>query len=187
MRGSSRFLLHLARSNAAKISLSFLFALSFSIVCVVADERVSYVRDVRPVLADACWQCHGPDESAREADLRLDRYADATADRDDGAAIVPRDAVGSQLMRRITSTDIDQRMPPDSTGKLLSADQIEILRQWINQGAAFEQHWSLQPIREVTPPAVAQHDWPISPIDHFVLRDCIKLICRLRLVRIASL
>ena len=104
------------RTNCWPLLLLLEIAASAS---VVAQEPPSYARDIRPLLADRCWTCHGPDESAREADLRLDRYSEATADRDGSAAIVPGDAEGSELIQRITSGDRDTRMPPESTGKAL--------------------------------------------------------------------
>jgi hypothetical protein len=135
----------------------------------VADEPVSFARDVRPILADFCWTCHGPDASSREAELRLDQYAQATAARDGGAAIVPGDSDGSELIRRIVAEEVEVRMPPAESGRVLSADQVAVLRRWIEQGAGYEEHWSLQPVAAPVPPAVSDPGWPRTAVDRFIL------------------
>ncbi len=118
-----------------------------------SPRAVSYDRDVRPILADRCFACHGPDETSRKADLRLDLSEHATALREHAAAIVARDANASEAWRRITSEDDDDRMPPKSSGKPpLSQREREIVRAWIEQGAVYEPHWSfVPPTRPATP------------------------------------
>ena len=118
-----------------------------------SPRAVSYDRDVRPILADRCFACHGPDETSRKADLRLDLSEHATALRKHAAAIVARDANASEAWRRITSEDDDDRMPPKSSGKPpLSQREREIVRAWIEQGAVYEPHWSfVPPTRPATP------------------------------------
>ena len=104
-------------------------------------ESLSYNRDVRPILADNCFACHGPDEAAREADLRLDvREAALTAE-----AFVPGDPQTSELVRRISTKDLDDLMPPMDTGHVLSADEIALLRRWIEEGAQYQRHWAFLP------------------------------------------
>jgi hypothetical protein len=134
-----------------------------------ADPAVQYNRDVRPILADKCFHCHGPDAAARQADLRLDVGEEATADRDGHPAILPGDPAMSELIHRVTSTDDDERMPPSDSGVSLSAAEISVLRQWIEQGATYQRHWAfISPVRPALPDVAAQA-WPKNAIDRFVL------------------
>jgi mono/diheme cytochrome c family protein len=132
---------------------------------------VSFNRDVRPILADNCYACHGPDRNRRQRGLRLDREEVAKAALPSGqVAIVPGSAEKSELFRRITDPDEQKRMPHVSSGKdRLGAAQIETLRRWIEQGAEWEPHWSyISPTRPPLP-AVKRADWPKNPVDAFVL------------------
>ena len=127
---------------------------------------VAFNRDIRPILADRCFACHGP--GSQEAGLRLDNFAAATAVLDSGQqAIVPGDLEASELLSRITNTDPDVVMPPPHTNKPLTAVQQSLLQQWVEAGASYEQHWAFQPItRPVVPPgppAAGPH-----PIDRFL-------------------
>ena len=142
-----------------------------------AGDRIEFNRDVRPILSDNCFFCHGPDKNTREADLRLDTLAGlhGTPEQDGlpakHGAIVPGQPEASELFVRITSSDHDHLMPPPETGKLLTAEQIQILKKWIAQGGQFEGHWAFQPIR---PLAATTADTPANPqqsserIDHYV-------------------
>ncbi len=153
------------------ILCSALAALStaFGAAVLRADEGVRFNRDVRPLLSDRCFLCHGPDGNRREAGLRLDTAEGAVAKRDGTPAIVPGDAAKSELFRRITASDPDDRMPPPDSGKELSADEIELLRRWIDSGAEYEPHWSFIPaVRRAAPP-VEDTAWPRTEIDRFVL------------------
>jgi hypothetical protein len=124
---------------------------------------VDFNRDVRPILAENCFACHGPDANHREADLRLDTFEGATADRDGSRGIVPRDLSQSALWQRITSTDSDEVMPPPQSKKPpLSAMQRETLKAWIEQGATYKRHWSFEPPKKAAVPAGSH------PIDHFI-------------------
>ncbi|HET6880696.1 MAG TPA: DUF1553 domain-containing protein [Pirellulales bacterium] len=134
-----------------------------------ADEQLSFDRDIRPILADKCFKCHGPDVQQRQAELRLDIADGASGDRDGRRPIVPGDAQASELWRRITSTDDSERMPPPSSGKSLSAAERFRLRQWIDQGAEYETHWSLEPPVKRPLPANRNPSWAQTPIDRFVL------------------
>ena len=119
-------------------------------VAAAADERVSFNRDVRPILSDKCFGCHGPDSANRQAGLRLDRQDHAVAELDSGArAIVPRAPDESELVARIESADDDLVMPPPAAkvGRL-SAAEVAILKRWIAEGAAYEPHWTLVPPRK---------------------------------------
>ncbi|TWT60570.1 Planctomycete cytochrome C [Rubinisphaera italica] len=127
-------------------------------------EEIRFSRDVLPILSDRCFHCHGPDESHREADLRLDLKEDAFADRGGYAVIVPHKISESELMTRITTDDETLLMPPqDSHRKPLTDAEVMILRKWIEGGAHWGKHWAYEkPIRPVIPDR-AQH-----PIDYFV-------------------
>ena len=129
-----------------------------------------YSRDVRPILSDRCFLCHGPDGNRREAKLRLDLPEEATADRGGYAAISPGDLDSSELWWRVNSDLEGERMPP-SESKIapLSEDEREILRRWILDGAPYEQHWSFVPPERPQLPEVQDADWCRSPIDRFVL------------------
>jgi mono/diheme cytochrome c family protein len=135
----------------------------------MAAEKLSYNRDVRQILSDNCFACHGFDPEKREAGLRLDTREGATASNDGVVAIVPGDVNKSALWKHINSTDAEEVMPPPETHKTLSSAQKEILRQWIEQGAPYEKHWSFVPPAEETLPVVKHKDWPRQPLDHFVL------------------
>ncbi len=129
-----------------------------------AEEAVSFTRDVLPVLSARCFACHGPDESTREADLRLD---DRTAALE-SEAFVPGDPEQSELIRRIFSEDASERMPPE-TADPLSPEQREILRRWVASGAEYTTHWAfVRPERPVVP-EVPQADRLRNPIDNFVI------------------
>ncbi len=131
---------------------------------------VNFNRDIRPLLAKHCFTCHGPDEAAREADLRLDVFDSATADLGGYQAIQPGDAAASELITRITSDDSDARMPPPGAGPPLDSVAIEKFKRWINQGAEFEQHWSFVPPRKASVPDVPSPEWCEGVIDRFTLR-----------------
>jgi hypothetical protein len=138
-----------------------------------AEQGVDFNRDVRPILSNKCFACHGPDDAARQADLRLDGREMATAALDSGAvAIVPGDPEGSELIRRITHDDESQRMPPAEFGKALSSREIDVLRRWIEQGASYAVHWSyVKPVRPVSPEVPeAWKYWPRNAIDQFALQ-----------------
>ncbi|HWB08955.1 MAG TPA: DUF1553 domain-containing protein [Pirellulales bacterium] len=130
---------------------------------------IDFNRDIRPILADNCFQCHGPDRSQRKADLRLDVQADALGKREGRAAVVPGDPGASELFRRITANDPDERMPPDDSNRRLSPDQINLLKRWIELGAPWQGHWSLIPPKRPSVPRVEENGWPENPVDAFVL------------------
>jgi hypothetical protein len=131
-------------------------------------SRVSYSLAIRPLLANSCYACHGPDASHRQADLRLD-VRDVAVLR----AIVPGKAVKSRLLRRITSDDPDFRMPPpDSRRPPIDAAGAALLRQWINEGAVFEPHWAYVPPARPPLPDLPQDNWPRNAVDRFVAAAC---------------
>ena len=143
-----------------------LLLLSLSLTDTVTADRVSFNRDILPILSDRCFQCHGPDEGHREAELRLD-----VPDGDEGALrmITPGNPEESELWQRITSDDEDLRMPPaDATKKPISTAEQELFKQWILQGAKYEKHWSFVPPKRSPPPEVKEQAWRQGPIDPFV-------------------
>src|SRR5947208_7169659 len=123
-------------------------------------EPVRFNRDVLPILADKCFACHGPDAGKRKGKLRLDREEDA------------RKAVGqsgvSELVRRVTTADLDERMPPKGSGRELTKAQIETLRRWVAEGGKSEKHWAFVPPDRPEPPAVADPAWAANPIDRII-------------------
>lgn len=133
------------------------------------NERLSFNRDIRPILADKCFRCHGPDPQQRQAELRLDMADGALAERDGHRPVVPGKVQESEVWRRITSIDDDERMPPPSTGKSLSSAERAKLRRWVEQGAEYETHWSLRPPIKSPPPDNRDPSWARTPIDRFVL------------------
>jgi hypothetical protein len=133
------------------------------------DPAVEFNRDIRPILSDKCFACHGPDENKRMSPLRLDTRDGALADLGGRFAILPGDAEGSGLINRVNSGDSLARMPPSYSGKSLSDHEKELLRSWIDQGAHWQNHWSFRPPVRPEPPAVSDPEWVRNPIDRFVL------------------
>jgi len=136
----------------------------------IAPRPVSFVRDVRPILAEHCFTCHGPDDAKRKAGLRLDTKEGAFA-RLDGSdlAVVPKKPDESELILRIESDDANLLMPPRKAHKPLSADQIAVLRRWIEEGAAWSSHWSFEPPHKPALPHVKKSAWCCNEIDRFIL------------------
>jgi hypothetical protein len=132
--------------------------------------RVAFNRDVRPILSDTCFACHGPDSAKRKAGLRLDTQEGALGKRRRGGpVVVPGKPDRSELYLRITSTDETERMPPPRAHRRLTARQVEVIRRWIAQGAKWQKHWALiPPVRPAVPP-VKQRAWPRNPVDAFIL------------------
>jgi mono/diheme cytochrome c family protein len=133
------------------------------------DQPVDFNRDIRPVLANACYRCHGPDAAERKSDLRLDTEAGAKADLGGFAAIVPGNLDESELIARITSTDPMEVMPPPASGKSLKPEQVALITKWVAEGARFARHWSYERPTRRAPPEVSQPDWPKNQIDRFIL------------------
>ena len=140
----------------------------FAAACTVANA-VDFQKDVRPILSNACFQCHGFDPGSRMAGLRLDTKEGAFAERKSGRAIVPGDPSASLLWQRIDHQTAAKRMPPEYSHKTLTADQKATLRSWIEQGAPWKEHWAFAAPERRDPPAVRQQDWVRNPIDRFIL------------------
>ena len=128
-------------------------------------EPLNFNRDVRPILSENCFYCHGVDGNKREADLRLDVREDALA----SDAFVPGDLNASELFYRIHSADKDEVMPPPESNRLLSARQKKILEQWIKDGAKYDKHWAFVAPKKKSSPKVQKPNWVRNPIDSFVL------------------
>jgi mono/diheme cytochrome c family protein len=133
-------------------------------------RAVEFNRDIRPILSDKCFACHGPDATAKKIKLRLDSEAAATADLGRGRrAIVPGQPERSELVKRITHADEAMRMPPTYSGRTLTQPEIELLTEWIRQGAEWQSHWAfVAPVRPPLPP-VKNAAWPRNAVDYFVL------------------
>ena len=130
-----------------------------------ANPPLEYNRDIRPILAENCFACHGPDSASRKADLRLDRREAAV----EMGAIVPGKARESELINRVLTADPDEVMPPPKTKKTLTPQEKARLEQWIASGAEYQLHWSLIPPKRLAPPPVRNEKWVRNPIDRFVL------------------
>ncbi|MDZ4684871.1 MAG: PSD1 and planctomycete cytochrome C domain-containing protein [Planctomycetaceae bacterium] len=132
-------------------------------------ERVEFNRDVRPILSDTCFRCHGPDKNHREAELRLDLAEGYAGTADHPGVVTARDVGKSKLFARITSTDPDEVMPPKSLGKTLSARDIAVIKKWIEQGAEYQGHWAFIPPQRPALPTVKNAQAASGEIDRFVL------------------
>ncbi len=162
-----------SRSHARVILTSRLWARGAAAVGLLAlvghtawaDDSIQFNRDVRPILSEHCFKCHGPDSASRKADLRLDRREAAIA----AEALQPGKPEESELVRRIFSTDAEEMMPPVSVQKPLSPEQKEILKRWVASGAEYQPLWTFIPPKSPQPPAVKNAAWPRNPIDRFVL------------------
>jgi mono/diheme cytochrome c family protein len=144
-----------------------------------ATASVDFSRDVRPILSENCFKCHGPDDAERKGKLRLDTREGALAARKGGAAVLPGKPDESLLIDRLTTDDPESRMPPRKTGKQLPPQQVATLRQWIREGAKWSEHWAfVAPRRPAVPQFSAGQQprhFPLrNPIDHFVLARHLK-------------
>jgi len=134
-------------------------------------DTVEFNAHVRPILSDRCFPCHGPDANQREAELRLDVRDSALAERKGVRAIVPGDVDASELVRRITSDDPDDRMPPPSSRRTLEPRDVALLTRWVEQGAEYQPHWAYRPLARPALPEVRNAAWVRNPIDRFVLAE----------------
>ena len=141
----------------------------FVAVCAEGATPIDFNRDIRPILSNACFHCHGPDANHREADLRFDVETDAKADLGGYHAIVPNNPDESELFARIVTEDEDDKMPPVESGKTISAEQVDLLKRWIAEGAVWSGHWAYEIPERQAPPSVKQSAWPASDIDKFLL------------------
>lgn len=140
-----------------------------SLSAAAASAAVEFNRDIRPILSDRCFSCHGPDAGAKKISLRLDSESGMFAKSNGKTAVTPGDAANSELVRRITAEKPALRMPPAYSGLKLSDREIDLLKQWVSEGAKWQKHWSLIPPRRPSLPPVRNTAWPRNAIDHFVL------------------
>jgi len=146
-------------------ALCTLWCVAISGLAHAEERKIEYNRDIRPILSENCFACHGPDSASRKAGLRLDQHDAAL----EAAAIDPGHPELSEMINRITSSDPEEVMPPPETKKTLTPAQKETLAQWIRQGAEYQLHWSFIAPVKATPPAVKHADAVRNPIDQFVL------------------
>ena len=136
----------------------------------VSLAEVDFNRDIRPILSDNCFKCHGPDERTRKAELRLDTRAGLFGDLGGGYfPIAPGRSQDSEVIWRIRAEDVDDRMPPVDSGNTLSEAEKQLIRQWVEEGAEWKKHWSFEPVRRPELPEVSDAGWRRNGIDHFVL------------------
>ena len=139
-------------------------------VVALKDGDVRFNRDIRPILSDNCFYCHGPDKNTREADLRLDTPEGILADLGEGRkVIVPGKPELSEVFRRITTKEEDELMPPVDSHKHLSAADVQLIKKWIVDGATWEDHWAFTAIKKPVIPSVSETEWIKNPIDSFIL------------------
>ncbi|MEC8558355.1 MAG: PSD1 and planctomycete cytochrome C domain-containing protein [Planctomycetota bacterium] len=145
-------------------------------LCQIATcQQIDYSRDVRPILSDNCFRCHGPDENSREGDLRLDTPDGLQQESSSGDKVVLAARPNqSELIRRILADDESEIMPPPDSNKSLSAEEKELLVRWVQQGAAWQQHWSFEPPRLHGLPQPPGSDWCRNEIDHFILDQSVR-------------
>ena len=148
------------RTVSATLSLATL-----GIVCAKAEGDINFNKDIKPILSENCYYCHGYDKNKREAGLRLDTFAGATADNDGVRAIVPGDPEASEIFHRIHSTDPDEIMPPPKAKISLTSGEKALLKKWIEQGAEYAEHWAFVP--PVKPAVDAEKG---HPIDQFIAK-----------------
>lgn len=166
-----------ATTVTIRFELGLLLAIAWTVTCSLGADTdpesipVSFNNDIRPILSNRCFACHGPDEETIEAGLRLDSQEAATRTLDSGLpAIVIGDPDKSEMLARITSEDLDIRMPPPHFAKGLTHEEVSKLRRWIKQGANYEKHWSFDPPVLPSVPAIDESAFKInSPIDSFVI------------------
>lgn len=147
-----------------------IMAMSLAFFGNAAKAEVSFNRDIRPIMSDTCFRCHGPDKNARMASLRLDIREEALKRSDSGKVpIVPGKPEDSEVVRRVFAADAGQIMPPEYAHKTLTQAQKETIRQWVSEGARYEGHWSFQPVRRPNPPVLSNTAPPMrNPIDAFI-------------------
>jgi hypothetical protein len=149
-------------ASAPALTLALLVAVAPS---ARGGDAIEFNRDIRPILSENCFACHGPDSAARKADLRLDQREAAVA----AEAIVPGAPEASTVVERLFTDDRTMLMPPPKSNKKLTEAQKDLLRRWIADGAAYQPHWSFIPPERPVPPAVKDEAWVRNPIDRFVL------------------
>ena len=186
--------------NSTPIFAVVLASLASAAMGATPPEKIGFNSQVRPILSNNCFYCHGPDEKHRDGKLRFDIREDAVRDLGGYSAIVPGKPEDSELIKRITTHDEDDIMPPLKSKKHLTPQEIEVLRKWIAQGAEYEGHWAFLPLAKAEPPdvsaqlsvlsaqskkspsgasatenlALSTEHWPRNPIDQFILARLLR-------------
>jgi mono/diheme cytochrome c family protein len=137
-------------------------------VWAAGPGKVDFARQVRPILAESCFECHGPDPKGRKGDLRLDSRHDVFADRGGYRLVVPGNPEESELIARLVSDDPDEMMPPAKSKRRLSKAQVELMKRWVAEGADWSEHWSFSPPKRPDVPEVSNLGWCRNPVDRFV-------------------
>ncbi len=155
-------------------SLGLILGLSTSIANAAAPApsttKIEFNRDIRPILAENCLSCHGPDSASRKANLRFDKRDNAL----ELEAIIPNNPGASEMIARIETTDRDQVMPPPKSKKKLTKEQKDLLKRWISEGAEYQPHWAYIPPKRFPAPSVKDASWAKSPLDLFILAQIEK-------------
>src|SRR5205809_1682656 len=166
----------LPKARPLTISAAAIFAAALYLALAArGDSRssgvktVDFDREIRPILSDTCFACHGPDEKQRMAKLRLDTKDGLFEDRGTHKLVVPGDLASSLLYQRISAPDKAKRMPPPYAQRHLTDQQVDLIRRWIEQGAKWELHWAFVPPKRPELPKVSDTKWPRNAIDHFIL------------------
>ena len=139
------------------------------LVSALSAEEIRFNRDIRPILSENCFFCHGQDPKHREAKLRLDVRAEALLEHDSGFAIVPTHPEKSEIIKRLLTHNPDDQMPPPASNRKVTPAQIELIKRWISQGAPYEKHWAFIPPEKAPSPALTDRTWARQPFDRFVL------------------
>jgi hypothetical protein len=146
-----------------------LAAVELSAADAKTAKKIEFNRDVRPILSDKCYACHGPDDRKRIAGLRLDTFEGATKARGQKQPIVPGDAEHSRILARVVEPKEELRMPPPKAGPRLTDQEVSVLRTWIQQGAQYQQHWAYIAPERPAAPTTSNPRWIKNPIDSFIL------------------
>ncbi|MCA9194786.1 MAG: PSD1 domain-containing protein [Planctomycetales bacterium] len=153
------------------------FAALSSNNALYATDEIEFNQDIRPILSDRCFACHGPDANRREADLRFDEYENLIQDRGGYSIVVPGDSTQSELWKRIQSSDAEIRMPPPDSQNPLSTTEVERLKQWLDQGAKWQGHWAYEPARYQLPAAdsIANYSAAGNWIDSYIAAVAVQV------------
>ncbi len=163
-QGSGPALTPLPTPGFSRFATLAIAALFTSLLHAQTAAHVDFQREIRPILSENCFQCHGPDSASRQAGLRLDRREAVL-----GKVIVPGNSAASLLYQRITDPDPNARMPLAESRRSLTPAQIALIKRWIDQGAPWQEQWAFQPPVKAKPPVVTNPAWAQNPIDRFIL------------------
>ncbi|MGB0582342.1 MAG: c-type cytochrome domain-containing protein, partial [Limisphaerales bacterium] len=159
--------------TASKIIQPSVIAAAIAVAMIPAQVRgkVDFNRDIKPILSNKCFTCHGPDQDERKAGLRLDLRDGAVGTDAKKSVIVEGKPELSELIRRVTTSDEDDIMPPADQGKRLTAREVRLLDGWISDGAKYDAHWSYTQVQRPDAPVSSDSKWARGEIDQFILRS----------------